>query len=50
MDYATEFKNDIINNPELIKQNTELNAVSLEIKNLEDQKAETYEEFVKAHP
>ena len=50
MDYAISFKNEIINNPDLKKENEELNSVSLEIKNLEDQKASTYDEFVESHP
>lgn len=50
IDYAEQFKKDIVNNPDLLKQNEELNAVNLEIKTLEDQKKATFDEFIAAHP
>ena len=49
-DYATEFQKDIIDNPKLIKENEDLNAVTLRIDELEDAKSKTYKELVKAHP
>lgn len=46
IDYAQAYKDEVANNPELTKLNEELSATSLQIKELERQKAETMKGIV----
>lgn len=50
MDYAMEFKNDILENPEINNLVTDLNDTNAQIKELEYAKRQTLDQIIKDHP